>query len=198
MNIAMRDKPLILGVGGTMRPNSSSERVLRAALKEAEKAGARTVCMAGQDLDLPMYAPGLPMEHAGASRLVSLLRDCDGLLISSPSYHGGMSGLIKNALDYTEELRDDARPYLDGRAVGCIVCVAGWQAVGTTLSATRSIVHALRGWPAPVGIGINTSEAPTSSDQDKVNVQIRLMISQVVEFAYMRRALALRSNLAEA
>ncbi len=54
--------------------------------------------------------------------MVDSIRQCDGLIVATPAYHGTLSGLVKNALDYLEELRDDERPYLDGRAVGCIVC----------------------------------------------------------------------------
>ena len=63
---------------------------------------------------------------------------------------------MKNALDYTEDMCKDAEPYLDGRAVGLIVCGHGWQSTGVVLSAFRSIVHALRGWPTPMGVAINT------------------------------------------
>jgi len=58
------------------------------------------------------------------------------------TYHGSLSGLIKNALDSLEPLRDDVRPYLDGRAVGCIVVADGWQACGSALASLRGIVHA--------------------------------------------------------
>ena len=64
---------------------------------------------------------------------------------------------IKNALDYAEDTAKDARPYLDGRAVGCIACAYGWQATDSTLIAMRSIVHALRGWPTPLGVAANTT-----------------------------------------
>ena len=72
------------------------------------------------------------------------------IIVASPAYHGGVSGLVKNALDYVEDLRDAKRPYLDGRAVGCIACAGGWQAAVATLTGLRSISHALRGWPTPL------------------------------------------------
>jgi FMN reductase len=99
-------------------------------------------------------------------------------LISTPGYHGGISGLIKNALDYVEELRDDDRPYFDGRAVGCIVCADGWQTTTTTLVSLRSVVHALRGWPTPLGVAINSAD--TDGDPSE---QLELIGRQVVEFA---------------
>jgi FMN reductase len=44
------------------------------------------------------------------------VRAADVLVIATRGYHSGISGLVKNALDTLEELRDDERPYLDGRA----------------------------------------------------------------------------------
>jgi FMN reductase len=50
------------------------------------------------------------------------------------------------------------RPYLDGRAVGCVVTAYGWQGTGVVLTSLRSIVHALRGWPTPLGAAVNSLE----------------------------------------
>ena len=153
----MSGPPLILGLGGTTRAGSSSELVLRAALSAVEALGARTAILAGPDLVIPLYAPENPERDPAAARLIALLRECDGVILSSPGYHGSISGMIKNALDYAEDTAKDARPYLDGRAVGCIACAYGWQATGSTLIAMRSIVHALRGWPTPLGVAANTT-----------------------------------------
>ena len=67
----------------------------------------------------------------------------DGLVIATPSYHGNVSSLVKNALDLLEDLSAAPRPYLEGRAVGCIVASAGLQAGCMTLSALWGSVHAL-------------------------------------------------------
>ena len=103
-----------------------------------------------------MYAPESSVRSEGAQRLIAALRRAHGVILSTPCYHGSVSGLVKNALDYTEDMCQDAEPYLDGRAVGLIVCGHGWQSTGVVLSAFRSIVHALRGWPTPMGVAINT------------------------------------------
>jgi FMN reductase len=55
--------PLIVGIGGTVRTPSSSERVLTAALAAAEAAGARTQLFGGEILSrLPIYNPADPGE----------------------------------------------------------------------------------------------------------------------------------------
>lgn len=187
--------PYIVGIGGTTRPHSVSERALCIALQAAAAQGATTVLLGASDLHLPMYNPDQAERTPAARRLVSELAYADGLIISSPGYHGGVSGLIKNALDYAEDLRDADAPYLEGRAVGCIACAAGWQATTTTLISLRSVVHALRGWPTPLGVIVNSNNGLATKaaalDTDSTREQLETVGCQVVEFAActaMRRA----------
>jgi FMN reductase len=189
---AKSSQPLVIGLGGTTRAGSTSERVLVKALEAAERAGARTQLFGGQFLArLPIFDPGAADSRGELRELLDGVRQADGVLISTPGYHGSVSGLIKNALDSLEGLRGDARPYFEGRAVGCMVTADGWQAGGTTLSAMRTIVHALRGWPTPLGIAFNPSAAPLFNDagdlaQARDQGQIDMIAGQVVEFARMR------------
>ncbi len=131
---------------------------MRCVLDAVERRGARTRLISGQELMLPMYQPDQAERSAAARELVAELARADGLVIGSPGYHGSISGLVKNALDYAEDLREDTRPYFSGRAVGCIAIAGGWQAAVNTLSALREIVHALRGWPTPLGAALNSAE----------------------------------------
>lgn len=176
--------PLIVGIGGTTRPDSSSERALALALEAAAELGARTQLIGAGDLQLPLYAPEQPERTPDAMRLVEALAAADGLVIASPGYHGGPSGLIKNALDYVEDLRDAPRTYLDGVPVGCIACAHGWQATTTTLQALRSVVHALRGWPTPFGAAVNSAAGGVADEE--VRTQLRLVGRQVAEHALLR------------
>jgi FMN reductase len=181
-------KPLVVGIGGTTRAGSSTERALRIALGAAEEAGARTDLFDGPFLArLPLFAPEKQERTEEQRQLVDMVRQADGLVVASPGYHGGVSGLVKNALDLLEDLREDKRSYLDGRAVGCIVTAAGWQAAVTTLESLRAIVHALRGWPTPFGATLNTTDkifdAAGACTDPKVANQLITVGRQVVEFA---------------
>ena len=188
MSAAHSAAPLIVGIGGTMREVSSTDRALRVALGAASEAGARTEIFSGPALArLPHYSPDGHERSDEQRHLVEMVRQADGLIVASPGYHGGVSGLVKNALDLLEDLRDDERQYLDGRAVGCIVTAAGWQASVTTLEALRAIVHALRGWPTPFGATLNTSEpifdAAGGCKDQKTFDALSVVGRQVVEFA---------------
>jgi FMN reductase len=179
-----------VGLGGTLRPSSSTEKALRVALKAAERYGARTHLLCGSALDLPMYAPENVVRAPAAQNLVDELRRADGIILGSPGYHGGISGLVKNVLDYAEDLSRDAAPYLHDRAVGLISTAAGWQGAVVTLSALRNVVHALRGWPTPLGVAINTAEPVFGENGDclspKMADQLDQLARQVVEFALSR------------
>lgn len=182
------DVPLIVGIGGTTRTPSSTDRALRLALRAAEDAGARVHCFNGPFLvRLPHFAPEHQTRSDEQRELVEMVRQADGLIVASPGYHGGVSGLVKNALDLLEDLRKDERSYLDGRAVGCVVTAAGWQAAVTTLESLRAIVHALRGWPTPLGASLNSAEPlfdgdGNCTDQKALNA-LAAVGRQVVEFA---------------
>jgi FMN reductase len=187
-------RPFIVGIGGTTRPGSSSEKALRYALALAEAQGADVELFDGASINLPMYAPESSVRSEGALRLIAALRRAHGVILSTPCYHGSVSGLVKNALDYTEDMCKDPEPYLDGRAVGLLVCGLGWQSTGVVLSAFRSIVHALRGWPTPMGVAINTLveqfDEKGGGLQEQAARQMAIMVGQVIEFARLRSLLA--------
>ncbi|WP_210188076.1 NAD(P)H-dependent oxidoreductase [Bosea sp. CRIB-10] len=200
-------KPLIVGIGGTPREQSSTELALRQAL-EPMRGKAEVRVFAGRDLLLPLYQPGITSRDDGAAALVSALMHCDGLIIASPAYHGSVSGLIKNALDYAEELAGEARPYLDGVPIGLIACAAGWQAAGQTLATLRTIAHALRGWPTPYGATIRTvpglfaggtcSDPAVAADLGRVGKQVlaftQSQASALVGLASVQRAVSFTST----
>ncbi len=186
--------PFVLGLGGTLRHGSLTERLLRFCLAEAEALGARTAILAGDDLRLPLYEPGLAIRQGHAvARMMDLFRKADGIIVATPSYHGAVSGVVKNLLDYTEELRSDERVYWDGCAVGCITVAAGWQAGVNTLGSLRSIAHALRGWPTPFGAVINSSQTVLLADGTTVDSncadRLRIVAAQVVDFGRKRQDL---------
>lgn len=184
-------RPLIVGIGGTVRPGSTTERALAASLRRAESLGAETRLVGGAFLArLPIFDPRPVDQTPEQLELADMVRAADGVIVASPGYHGSISGLIKNALDTLELTRRDAEPYLSGKPVGTIITADGWQAAGTTLTALRAIIHALRGWPTPFGAALNATtdlfdETGQARDQ-KDAWQLATVAEQVMDFATMR------------
>ncbi|WP_374470799.1 NADPH-dependent FMN reductase [Phenylobacterium sp.] len=184
-------RPLIVGLGGTVRPGSSTERALAFSLRAAEAAGAETRLLGGEFLTrLPVFDPR-PGEPDPAQReLADVVRAAQGVIVATPGYHGSMSGIVKNALDTLELTRDDPAPYFQGKPVGVIVTADGWQAAGTTLMAVRSIIHALRGWPTPFGAALNAQlglfDEAGDCREAKDAWQLSTVAEQVLDFARMK------------
>jgi FMN reductase len=160
---------------------------MRHVLNACQRSGARIKLISGPLLQLPLYQPENSERSESARILVAELALADGIIIGSPGYHGSISGLVKNALDYAEDLRTDPRPYFSGRAVGCIATAGGWPGAINTLSALRDIVHALRGWPTPLGAAINSAESVFDEEGrclvPRVGQVLDLMAEEVMSFA---------------
>ena len=162
------------------------------ALERARELGCDTQAFACGEVPHEPYDPAQAQRSAKAQALVDALRRCDGVVIATPAYHGGISGLLKNAIDYTEDLRGDPRVYLEGRAVGCIVCADGPQAMGSTLAALRAVVHALRGWPTPYGATLHATQRPLGTETqaaDPAAIQACQRVAEEVA-AFARMALS--------
>ena len=147
----------VVGIGGTLRWGSSSLGALRRALEAAEEAGAQIELLDLRELKLPMYEPGRPLGDYGPEvrEFVEAARGADALIISTAAYHGTLAGVTKNALDFTQFLARDERPYLEGRVVGLISTAGGERAAASTTDAMVHVVHALRAIVAPSMVTIS-------------------------------------------
>ncbi|MDQ2879443.1 MAG: NAD(P)H-dependent oxidoreductase, partial [Pseudomonadota bacterium] len=185
MTAVAPDAPLVVGIGGTIGGISSTERALAIALDAAGREGFRTRLFGGDAMgQLPLYDPKATGRTPAERDFVTAVRGASALIIASPGYHGSISGVVKNALDLLEETaRDEARPYLADMPVGLIATAYGWQATGSTIAALRSIVHALRGWPTPFGVTVNTVEQAPDDDgnfDDTVDGALHILADQLL------------------
>jgi FMN reductase len=182
----------VLCIGGSTRPNSSSEKAVKVSAAAAEAAGADVDLIVSRDLMFPVYDTETPDRTPEAERFVKAARAADAMIIASPGYHGSMSGMLKNVLDYLEDTNKDERVYLDGVPVGCIAVSYGWQATVSTLQSLRTTVHALRGWPTPFGATVNATEPVFGPDgsctDERVKFGLETVAKQAVEFVQLRTA----------
>lgn len=93
----------IVAISGSLRSGSYNRKVLGIAKKIAEGLGAAVVELDLRELTLPIYdgdfeAAGLQSENV--KKLKTSIEAADVLLIASPEYNYGISGALKNALDW--------------------------------------------------------------------------------------------------
>ncbi len=88
----------LLALSGSLRAASFNTAALHALAQLAPD----NINVLINDLgDIPLFNPDL--ENSAPSSVIALkekLRACDGLIIASPEYAHGMTGVLKNALDW--------------------------------------------------------------------------------------------------
>jgi FMN reductase len=146
----------VVGIGGTLRPASTSRMALEHALHAAEDAGAATELVSLNDWRLPMFEPGKPLEDYEpiVARFIDIAQHADAMIWSTAGYHGTIAGVTKNALDFLEFLSGSEPPYLHQRVVGLIATGAGELAAVNAINAMVHVVHALRGTVAPLFVPV--------------------------------------------
>jgi FMN reductase len=146
--------PLVIGLGGSMSPRSASLTALRIALDGAAQAGAQTRLFDVRGLDLPMFAPqAMVAPPPAALELAEAAFQAQGLIWSSPLYHGTISGSFKNALDWLQLLADKEPPFLTDKVIGLIAAAGGVQGL-QAVNTMEFVVRALRGWAVPLVVPV--------------------------------------------
>jgi FMN reductase len=183
-----KDAPLIVGLGGGLGSESHSLSALKVALIASEKAGARIDLINLQVVRLPLFEPDKALSGypADVKDFIRRIAGADGYLWASPAYHGTVSGVVKNALDFVELLSDRTPPYLDGKPVGLISTAGGTMAGVTTIQALMHTAHALRAWVVPLSVPIPKAwqviDKKGHIKDPSIEDRLRLLGEEVVRF----------------
>ena len=98
--IGNTDAVRVLAISGSLRKTSSNSALVAAAVRVAPVGVSVSVY---RDLaDVPPFNPDFDTDTApiGVIRFRAALEACDAILICSPEYAHGVSGVLKNALDW--------------------------------------------------------------------------------------------------
>ena len=145
----MGDAVRILAFAGSTRQASHNKRFIRVAAAAVEQAGGSVTSVDLHDYAMPLYdgdleaANGLPQ---GAQRLRALMRAHDGYLIASPEYNAGMTGVLKNTIDWTSRpiAGEPGLACYAGKVVGLISASPGALGGLRGLAQVRAVLTALR------------------------------------------------------
>ena len=180
----------ILGIGGTTSERSWSLVPLDTALNRAAAAGADVVRATIYDLDLPMFRTDWKLEQYPPTLpwLLDQIRQADGIIICSPTYHGTMSGAIKNLLDMLIFLGWDKPAYLGGKPVA-LMAYGGMTSMGV-LSGLTQVVRGLKGITIPTHVAVPeraVDRAQVAITDERVLDRIDEMVIELLRFARQLR-----------
>lgn len=139
----------ILGIGSSLRENASSTSGLSVTLDLARKYGAETRLLDLKQNKLPLYDPSENQSSHEIKKTKDDVMWADALILSTPDYHGSMSGVMKNFLDYFWA-------EFAGKTFGYI-CASHEKGL-TAMDQMRTAVRQCYGWSMPYGVSISDSE----------------------------------------
>lgn len=138
----------IVGIAGSLRSDSYSQKALEIAAQRVEALGAKVEILDLRTMNLPFCNGGDDYpDYPDVQRLSQAVKAADGLILATPEYHGGVSGVLKNALDLLsfEEL--------SGKVTG-LISVLGGQPNSNALNDLRLILRWVHGWVIPEQVAI--------------------------------------------
>ncbi|MGE0242686.1 MAG: NADPH-dependent FMN reductase [Nitrososphaeraceae archaeon] len=160
----------LLGVGSSLRKNSSSTKILRMVLEKSQRYGADTELIELHKINLPIFNPNKPREISDdITQLNNQMINADAFILATPDYHGSMSGGMKNFLDYYWY-------ELSGKIFGYIV--SSHEKGLTVMDHMRTAIRQCYGWSLPYGLSIH-SEKDFDQYHNINNPQLQLRIENM-------------------
>ena len=138
----------IVGIAGSLRAESYTHQALGLAAQRVEALGAEVEILDLRQMKLPFCDGGDEYpEYPDVKRLQEAVKQADGLILATPEYHGGISGVLKNALDLMSfaELSDK---------VAGTISILGGQSNSNSLNQLRVIMRWVHAWVIPEQISI--------------------------------------------
>ncbi|MDQ3190281.1 MAG: NAD(P)H-dependent oxidoreductase [Bacteroidota bacterium] len=141
----MKEKPKILAFAGSTRKESFNKKILKYAVLGARNAGAEVTVIDLKDYPMPLYDGDLEKEQGipeNGKKLFELMLEHQGLLIASPEYNSGISGVLKNAIDWISRPRANMKPLVafDGKIAGLMSASPGALGGLRGLAALRTVL----------------------------------------------------------
>lgn len=148
--IKTNDSVQVVGLVGSLRPGSYTRLAVQLALSGASELGAATKLIDLRDYALPFCDGSKDESHypPDVARLRSDLRAATGIIVGTPEYHGGYSGVLKNALDlmgFSE---------FEGKTIGLLGVSGGRMGAAHALAGLRTASRSLRAWVLPSEVSI--------------------------------------------
>lgn len=173
MPCTLRDMAIrILGINGSIRPNSSADRALRFTLRAFEAHGAH--CEAFEIGSLPIL-DGRPDDQYPATVAAwrAACAAADALVMTIPSYHGAAPGGLKNALDFIDMPQAGGKPF-------ALIGIAGGDAEPGVTDVARVLRH-IGGVAAVPDVVISRASEHWGPGDEPTNKSVAVAIAKVVE-----------------
>lgn len=165
----------IVGIAGSLRPQSYSHLALQAANRRITALGAEMEILDLRQMQLPFCSGEKEYpDYPDVEKLRNAVSRADGLILSTPEYHGSASGVMKNALDLM------SFDQLSDKVTG-LISVLGGQSNSNALNDLRVIMRWVHAWVIPEQIAIGQAWTAFGKDGKIVDEKLSQRFDQFAE-----------------
>jgi chromate reductase len=143
-------KPRILVFGGSLRIESYNQKLAALAAEAAHQSGAEVTLISLRDFRLPLFDEDLEEEEGmpeAARKLKELFVNSDGFVIASPEYNSGITGALKNTIDWVSRAESEEEPPLlafKGKSAAILAASPGGYGGARSLLHLRTLLENIR------------------------------------------------------
>jgi azobenzene reductase len=161
-------------LAGSNRKEATSTKASHYIKTYLETKGHEVTLFDLYDSPIPLYCPDDEESDANLIRMKSVMDEADALVLSTPEYHGSVSGVLKNALDYLYE-------EVGGKVVLSVSSAGG--AVGTSsLTHLQTIVRNVHGINSPEWISIGGENRKFKHNGEPENPKIKERMEKAADY----------------
>jgi FMN reductase len=146
----------------------------------AEEQGADVEFWDLAERPLPLVGEEGCWTHPNVKAFQTLLKESDAFLLSSPEYHGTMSGVMKNTMDWMYD------KHVGGKVFG-LMSTLGGVTNANTLNHMRISLRWLHGWPVPEQLAVGHVKEAFDEDgalvDDKLQQRLLNLVNSVLSAA---------------
>lgn len=150
-------KVLIFNGSMERHENSTSNRLSAYLSEQLSELGFETNVFKIADAEIPLFDIALKHTPDSVVNMNLQFREADLHIWLTPLYHGSMTGVMKNCLDWLEYSSKLPSPYLTGKIIGLVCWADGVQAM-QGINAMDAVAKALRAWTIPLSVPIQRNE----------------------------------------
>lgn len=157
------DSPPVIGfVCGSLRSASINKQLEKALIRRFKRAGFKTTSIDLGRYDLPLFHGDLT-PPAGVKTLARKLKSCDGIIVVSPEYNGGLPPVLKNAIDW---ISTTGKAHFEAPYWGLASCTPGPMSGIMCMRQINYILMRVGAHVSPIQVGVgNAAQAFDASGE---------------------------------
>jgi azobenzene reductase len=163
-------------LAGSNRKNSTSTKLSRYIEQQLISKGHEATFFDLYEKPIPFYNPDISLNtDLHLIELKAIMLQSQAIILSTPDYHGSISGVLKNALDHLSFAHFDSKVVLSISSAGGVVGMS-------SLTQLQTIIRNVHGINCPEWISIGSGQHGFTEDGAPEQVKVKERVHTTLQY----------------